>query len=98
MSSTKPVPGAKKIGDRCFRAGFLPETLYVYVLLSYASSPLECQALFTPVGGKRCLPVEGTLGRVNGEMYGPDSAMSTPAKERAAKNAFGETGTSPSAS
>ena len=47
MSSMKPVPGAEKIGDRCSRAGFLPETLYVYLLLSYASSPLECQALFT---------------------------------------------------
>ena len=53
MSSTKPDLGAKKIGDRCLRAGFLPETLYVYLFLSYLSSPLECQALFTPTGGER---------------------------------------------
>lgn len=92
MSSTKPDLGAKKIGDRCLRAGFLPETLYVYLFLSYLSSPLECQALFTPTGGERCLPVEGTLGRVKSL---DSSAMSTPARERAVRNAFGETGTSP---
>ena len=99
MPFMKPVPGAKKIGDCCFRAGFLPETLYVYLFLSYPSSPLECQALFTPIGGKWCLPVEETLGGVNEEMYGPDlSATSIPARDRAVRNAFGETGTSPPAS